>query len=70
VLALIGGGLGVAAVVPLTRVVKGMLFAISPTDQAVLWSVVAVTVGAATAASYLPARRAANAEPIVSLRTQ
>jgi len=32
---------------------------------AALW----IAIGAATAASYLPARRAAQAEPIVSLRT-
>jgi hypothetical protein len=67
-LALAGSALGIAGALLLTRVIRGLLFHISPTDPAtyvgiaLLWTVVAL------AASYIPARRAARIDPAHALR--
>ena len=66
--AAIGLGIGVLASLLLTRVMSGLLFAVSPTDP-VTFAVVSVLLGAvAVLASYLPARRAASVDPQAALR--
>jgi putative ABC transport system permease protein len=69
-LALYGTAAGLAAALLLSGVVQGLLFGISPTDPQVLGAVALVTIVAAIAASYLPARRATRIEPVSSLRSQ
>jgi ABC-type antimicrobial peptide transport system permease subunit len=64
----IGVVLGEAGALTLTRVMRGLLFEVSPTDP-VIFATVAAGLGVlAVLASYLPARRAARVDPIVALR--
>jgi ABC-type antimicrobial peptide transport system permease subunit len=60
-------GLGVAAIV--TRAMSSLLYGISATDPLAFAGVSVVLVVAALAATYLPARRAAKVDPMISLRT-
>ena len=68
VLAGIGVAIGLGASVVSTRLMQSMLFGISPVDPFTFALVPLVLVAAALMASYLPARRAAQVDPIVALR--
>jgi putative ABC transport system permease protein len=59
-------GLGTAAV--LTRWMESLLYEVSPLDPQVLLATGALLVGAALAASSIPARAAARIDPIAALR--
>jgi putative ABC transport system permease protein len=62
--------LGLAGALAASRLLESMLFAVKPTDGPT-FAAVAVVLGAVTLlASYLPARRAAKADPLVSLRQE
>jgi putative ABC transport system permease protein len=67
-LALLGMFLGTGAALLLTRVLEGLLYEVQPTDPLVIGGIVAVLVVVAFVASYLPARRAARFDPMVTLR--
>ena len=69
-LALVGVVIGVAVAFALTRAVKTFLFGVTPNDPATFLSVAAVLAAAALAACYLPARRAAQVDPLRALRTE
>jgi ABC-type antimicrobial peptide transport system permease subunit len=56
------GSLGVA------RLLRAFLFGVTPADPAVVAGAVALMTLAAATACYLPARRAAGADPIAVLR--
>jgi predicted permease len=64
----IAAGLGVA--LWLTRQVQAQLFGLAPSDPATLAGAGILLAFIAFAAGYLPARRAATIDPIVSLRTE
>jgi putative ABC transport system permease protein len=68
-LALVGGVLGVAGALALTRLIQGMLFGITPTDPATFGIVLALFVAVALAACYVPAQRASRIDPMTALRT-
>jgi len=70
VLAAVGAGLGLAGALPLAQLLASMLHGVSPRDPAVLGLVVMLLTGSAALASYVPARRAAKANPAVALRTE
>lgn len=60
--------IGIPAALGLSRLVESQLFGLSPTDPITL-GLAAVLLGAvAAAAGYLPARRAAEVEPVRALR--
>jgi predicted permease len=67
-LAIAGIAVGLAASLGLTRFLEGMLFGVTPTDPLALASVMAVTVVAVLAASYVPARRAMRVQPVIAMR--
>jgi len=69
-LALVGVIIGVAAAFALTSAVKSFLFGVTPNDPATFLGVAAVLTAAALAACYLPARRAAQVDPLRALRTE
>jgi putative ABC transport system permease protein len=69
-LALVGVIIGVATAFALTSAVKGFLFGVTPNDPATFLGVAAVLALAALAACYLPARRAAQVDPLRALRTE
>jgi putative ABC transport system permease protein len=67
-LALAGIGIGLAAALALTRVMSGLLYAVKPTDPLTFVDVSMLLAGFALLACWLPARRAARAEPMAALR--
>ncbi len=69
-LAGIGGTIGLAAAMGLTRLMKSLLFGISPLDPVTYAGVPLVLAAAAALASYLPARRAATVDPVQVLRAE
>jgi predicted permease len=67
-LALIGITIGVLGAIALTRYLSTLLFNVTPLDLPT-YAVVSLALGAAAlAAAYLPARRAAKVDPMISLR--
>jgi putative ABC transport system permease protein len=63
----IGGLLGAAAV---TRLLRGMLFGVTPLDPMAYVGAGVLLLGAAALACYLPARRAARLDPVRALRVE
>jgi len=61
---------GLSAAVGLTRLLKSLLYGISPTDPLTFAAVPIVLVTAAVVASYLPARRASAVDPVEALRSE
>ena len=68
-LAAVGLGAGLAAALGLTRLLRGMLFGVTPTDPTAFIVVALVTLMSVVAASYLPARRAMRVSPVTAMRT-
>jgi putative ABC transport system permease protein len=67
-LALVGVAAGVLGAFALTHAVKSLLFGVTPTDPTTFGVVAAVLVAAAFVACYIPARRAAQVDPLQALR--
>ena len=70
VLAGMGVAVGLVAATGLMRLMKSLLFGISPLDPVIYAAVPIVLVTAAVLASYLPARRAAVVDPVEALRAE
>lgn len=68
VLACAGIVLGVLGATALSRVVRGLLFGVGPTDPASYFAAVLLLGGTALMACWLPARRATRVDPLVALR--
>jgi len=69
-LVLAGAGAGVVGAIALTRLMRNLLFDVSPTDPLVLACVGGLLILVALAACILPARRAASIEPMEALRSE
>jgi predicted permease len=69
-LTIIGMALGLAAAFGLTRVMKNLLFNVSPTDPATFALIALLLVAVAFIASYIPARRAAKVDPLLTIRSE
>jgi putative ABC transport system permease protein len=67
-LAGLGLVIGLAAALLFTRVMEGLLYGVAPTDPLVYGVIAAVLLLLALLASYLPARRAARFDPMVTQR--
>lgn len=61
---------GVAGALLLTRVVRSLLFEVTPTDPGTFVGVLLLLLGAALVASYVPAWRATRADPMRALRAE
>jgi putative ABC transport system permease protein len=64
----IGAACGLVAALALTRLMKSLLYEVSPADPLTYLAVSAGLIVAATLASYLPARRATRIDPVEALR--
>ena len=69
-LAVIGMAVGLVIALGLTRLLKGMLFGVTPTDPFAFAAVILLTLSAVLTASYLPARRALRVAPVTAMRTE
>jgi hypothetical protein len=67
-LSVLGVAIGVVAALALTRLLGGLLFGLEPTDPATLLATSLLLVAVALLACWLPARRAARANPMDTLR--
>ena len=65
-----GIAIGLAAAAGLMRLMKSLLFGVSPLDPFTYISVLSVLAASAVLASYLPARRAAAVNPVEALRAE
>jgi putative ABC transport system permease protein len=67
-MSMIGVVVGLVASAGLTRVLASLLFGVQPSDPVTFIAVAVALVIVAITASYLPARRAARADPLVAMR--
>jgi putative ABC transport system permease protein len=69
-LAAAGVGIGLLAALALTRVMRSLLYGVSPMDPLTLAAVPLFLIGLAALAAYLPALRASRVDPMVALRSE
>ncbi|MEO6567393.1 MAG: ABC transporter permease [Opitutaceae bacterium] len=69
-LVLVGGGLGLAGAIGITRLLGGFLYGIAPNDPLALAVAAAALLAIALLACWLPARRATKVDPMVALRSE
>jgi predicted permease len=67
-MAALGAAVGLAAALPLTRLMHHLLFSISAVDPLTYVCVVALLLGVSIAACWMPAHRAARMNPVDALR--
>ena len=63
-----GSVVGVAAVLALSRLLRGLLFEVAPNDPLTLCAATGVLIAVALLATYIPARAATRIDPMVALR--
>jgi len=62
--------MGLVAALGLTRLMRSLLYEVSPTDPGTFAAVAALLVAVSLVASYLPARRASRVDPVTALRCE
>lgn len=65
-----GVGLGLIGAAGVTRLVKSLLYNVTPTDPVSFAAVIALMLAVAAAAAYVPARRATRVDPMTALRAE
>jgi macrolide transport system ATP-binding/permease protein len=70
VLAAVGLAISVPAALVMSRLVESFLFGIKPNDPLALTLAVAILLGAALLAGYVPARKASRIDPMAALRQE
>jgi putative ABC transport system permease protein len=68
-LTLIGAAVGLVCAMAVSRAMTGLLYGVRPTDPPTFVVVAAVLIGVALCACYIPARRAVQIDPTVTLRS-
>jgi ABC-type antimicrobial peptide transport system permease subunit len=66
----VGGVLGVIGSVVAARVIRGLLYEVSPLDPVTLIGVVALLMATAAGAAAIPAHRATRIDPVTALATE
>jgi len=66
----LGAGLGLAGAMAVTRVLRGLLYGVTPLDGLTMAGVVALVAGVALVAVGVPALRAARVDPVTALRAE
>ena len=68
---LAAGGVAIGLVVAfgVTRIMRGVLYGVGPTDPLTFAAVALILVAVAAVASWIPARRAAGVDPVLALRS-
>jgi putative ABC transport system permease protein len=69
-LAAVGAVVGVAGALAVMRLLRSLLFGVSPADPLTLGAVVALMCGVGIASAYVPARRAVRVDPMTCLREE
>lgn len=64
----LGIAVGVAGALALTRLMTGLLFGVGASDPLTFGIVTGVLIVSSLLASYIPARRAIQVDPVVALR--
>jgi ABC-type antimicrobial peptide transport system permease subunit len=64
----IGVAIGAIASLTMSKLIASLLFATDATDPTTFAATVAILIGVALTAAYLPARRASRINPMVALR--
>ncbi len=70
VVAVVGVGLGLGAALALTGLMRTILFEISPKDPLTFLGAPIILLAVAALATWLPARRAAQVDPLEALRAE
>jgi predicted permease len=63
-----GAGIGIVIALFASRLIRSLLFEVSPADPVITMTAAAILLAVGVCASLLPARRAANTEPLEALR--
>ena len=67
-LALVGSGIGIAAAIGATCLIRSLLYDVTPSDPAAFIVVATLLIGVVFLACYIPARRAMRVDPMDALR--
>ena len=67
-MAVVGLAIGGVAAIPLSQMLKGLLFAVEPADPTTIAIAAVLLVAVAVVAAWIPARRAMAVDPITALR--
>jgi ABC-type antimicrobial peptide transport system permease subunit len=69
-LVLIGVCVGLVTALGMARLISSQLFGLSPNDPLTITVATLLLIGVATLAGYLPARKAAQTDPMLALRNE
>jgi len=66
----LGLAVGLLITIPATRLLGGLLYRVGPNDPTTFIAIAAILSAVAVVASYVPARRGTQVDPVVTLKTE